>query len=86
MGGWIATDEASPNFEDMIMNMRKGQSFAKKEFGVQSKVAVMVDSFGHSAANAALFHDMGIEATFIMRVDDTVRKAITKNHTQTFLM
>jgi hypothetical protein len=69
MGGWSATDETCPNYEDIINNMYIGHGFLKREFGISPKVAWMVDSFGHTQANAALFTDMGFEALFIGRVD-----------------
>ena len=85
MGGWIASDEASVNFEDLIMNIRKGQEFAKNEFGVHPRIAWMLDAFGHSSANAALFHDMGFEATFFTRIDDHLRDYLYNNSMQTFM-
>jgi alpha-mannosidase len=67
-GGWTATDEACPNYEDMINNMYLGHQFLKKEFGISSKVGWMLDAFGHSSANAALFSDFGFDAVFFTRM------------------
>jgi|TARA_B110001450_G_C17162161_1_gene295737 hypothetical protein len=61
-GGWSATDEACPNYEDMINNMIIGHNFLKSEFGVKPRTAWHVDAFGHSSANARLFADFGFEA------------------------
>ena len=47
-GGWSATDEACPNYEDMILNMHVGHQFLKKEFGIRPRVGWMIDAFGHS--------------------------------------
>lgn len=47
-GGWSATDEACPNYEDIINNMYIGHGFLKREFGVSPKIAWMLDSFGHT--------------------------------------
>jgi alpha-mannosidase len=69
MGGWSATDEACPNYEDIINNMYIGHGFLKREFGITPKVGWMIDAFGHTSANAALFSDFGFEALFIGRVD-----------------
>jgi alpha-mannosidase len=66
-GGWVATDEACPNYEDIILNMQKGHAFLQKEFGYKPTVGWMIDAFGHSAANAALFSDFGFEALFFSR-------------------
>jgi len=68
-GGWSATDEACTNYEDLINNMYIGHNFLKREFGVIPKIGWMLDSFGHSAANAALFADFGFDAVFFARVN-----------------
>jgi alpha-mannosidase len=69
MGGWSASDEACPEYTQLINNMYFGHQWLKKEFGVVPKVGWMVDSFGHSASNAALFADFGFDAMFIGRMD-----------------
>lgn len=73
-GGWSSTDEACPNYEDLINNMYLGHAFLLKEFGVRPKIGWHVDPFGHSAANAALFSDFGFEAIFISRLDEGERQ------------
>lgn len=85
MGGWTANDEACPNYEDIINNMYIGHGFLKREFGVTPKVAWMIDSFGHTQANAALFADMGFEAMFIGRVDYQVRDQLKRDKSLIFL-
>ena len=74
MGGWSATDEACPNYEDMINNMYMGHHFLKNEFGVIPRIGWMIDPFGHSAANAALFVDFGFDAVFISRLNQAERE------------
>jgi len=68
-GGWSMHDEATPHYEDMINNMMHGHDFLKKEFDVVPRIGWHVDPFGHSAANARLFADMGFEAWFFARLD-----------------
>jgi len=68
-GGWSATDEATPNYEDMVNNMVKGHEFLKREFGVVPRTGWMIDSFGHSAGNARLFADFGFDIQFFARFD-----------------
>ena len=68
-GGWSASDEACPSYEDMINNMVKGHQFLKSEFGVTPRIGWHIDSFGHSSANARLFSDFGFEALFVARLD-----------------
>ncbi len=33
-GGWVASDEACPTFEDFIINILAGHEFLEKEFGI----------------------------------------------------
>jgi len=74
-GGWVANDEACTNYEDIIMQMYIGHQFLKKEFGVVPRVGWMLDAFGHSTANAALFADFGFDAVYFARVDDLERES-----------
>jgi alpha-mannosidase len=87
MGGWVATDEACSNYEDIINNMQFGHSWLRKEFGITPKVGWMLDAFGHTAANAALFADFGFEAIFFSRLDQKERQERMKpqNHSMNFL-
>jgi len=68
-GGWSATDEACPSYEDMINNMVIGHQFLKREFGVVPRTGWHIDAFGHSAGNARLFADFGFEIQFFARAD-----------------
>jgi alpha-mannosidase len=40
-----------------------------EEFGVTPRVGWNIDPFGHTEANAALFHDLGFDAVFFARMD-----------------
>ena len=84
-GGWSATDEACPNYEDIINNMVMGHQFLKKEFGVKPRVGWHLDAFGHSSTNARLFADFGFEAQFFARLDRTEKDTRFKNATMEFL-
>ena len=68
-GGWSASDEACPTFNDLIDNMLLGHEFLMKEFGVVPRAAWMIDSFGHTATNARIYADIGFEAMFTARMD-----------------
>lgn len=57
------------------MQMYIGHQFLKKEFGVTPRVGWMIDAFGHSAANAALFADFGFDAVYFSRIDEEQRLA-----------
>ena len=84
-GGWSSTDEACPNYEDIINNMYLGHMFLKKEFGVIPKIGWMIDAFGHSTANAALFADFGFDAVFFSRIDLPERTDREKGGNSTFI-
>jgi alpha-mannosidase len=70
-GGWVSHDEACPSFNELIDNMLEGHLFLKSEFGIVPKIAWHIDEFGHSAVNAMLFAQMGFEAIFFARDDET---------------
>lgn len=58
--------------------MHMGHSFLKKEFGVTPKVGWMLDAFGHSETNAALYNDFGFEMLFFSRMNGHERQKIQK--------
>ena len=68
-GGWVAGDEADPNYEDMINNMMIGHQFLEKEFGVKPTIGWDIDTFGHSDTNNRLFSELGFDAMFFSRLD-----------------
>ncbi len=68
-GGWISFDEACPNHQDMILNMRVAHDFMQREFGITVDVGWQIDSFGHSGGAAKLYAEMDYRALFIVRID-----------------
>lgn len=85
-GGWSANDEACPAYEDIVDNMVTGHQFLQKEFGITPRVAWLLDSFGHSSANARLYADMGLEALFVGRLDVRDReKRFMEDHSLNFI-
>lgn len=84
-GGWSANDETCTNYEDIINNLYIGHGFLKREFGISPKIAFLLDEFGHTQANAAIYSDMGFEAMFIGRVDYQVRAQMKKDKSLIFL-
>ena len=69
-GGLVQTDEATPNYADIIRNFEAAQDFLRKEFGVTAKVGWQLDPFGHSSTNAELMIQMGMEAIFMGRINE----------------
>jgi hypothetical protein len=84
-GGWVAPDEACPNYEDFILNVQIGHQFLQKEFGFRPTVAWNVGVYGHSAAAQALFADFGLEAQFFDHLLNEPKGRREVNASQTFL-
>jgi lysosomal alpha-mannosidase len=84
-GGWSATDEACPSYEDLIVNMHIGHQFLFDEFGIKPRIGWMVDPFGHSQGNAAVFSDFGFEALFFSRMNYDMRRRFWKEKKMTFM-
>ena len=82
MGGWVHTDECNADFEDIIENFVKGHQWISQEFGVAPRVGWNIDAFGHTEANAAIFHDLGFDALFFSRASkaDIDYRFDSKNH------
>lgn len=84
-GSWVSTDEATTNYEDMILNMHIGHAFLYGEYGIRPRVGWMVDEFGHSAANAALYSDFGLEALIMSRKQDDMKIEAEENKELSFV-
>jgi hypothetical protein len=53
--------------------MQIGHSFIYNEFGIRPRYGWMIDEFGHSAANAAMFSDFGLDAFLVSRYPDDIK-------------
>lgn len=87
MGGWVGAEESTANYDDLIGNFVKGHQWIKKEFEITPTVGWNVDPFGHTQANAAIFHDLGFEALFFARLggDEIYQRFDPENHASLFL-
>lgn len=72
-GGYVQTDEACSNYEDIITNMQEGRKFLADEFNVNPTIGWQLDPFGHSVANARLFAEMGLDSMVFARVSDDTK-------------
>jgi len=73
-GGWVQNDEALPDFDLVLRQMRMGLQYLKDELNVSSvKVGWQLDSFGHSSLTAALWEKMGFEELVFSRVEEKFR-------------
>ena len=63
-----------------------GHKFLWEEFQVKPKVGWMLDAFGHSEANAALFSDFGFEVLFFTRLNPETRDKLKNDKMLHFLL
>jgi len=68
-GGVSMNDEGDVYYEDTIDQMTVGHQFLLQNFGVTPTVGWHIDCFGHAAAQAALFAQMGFSSFFFARID-----------------
>ena len=67
----VSTDEACPDYADMIRNFEQAHEFLWYEFGVKPKIGWQLDPFGHSAANASIFAELGFDAIVFSRINQS---------------
>jgi alpha-mannosidase len=47
-GGWVASDEACPIYEDLLQNLITGHMWLRDTFGIVPRIGWHCDAFGHS--------------------------------------
>jgi len=65
--------------------MHIGHQFLFDEFGIKPRIGWMVDPFGHSQGNAAVFSDFRFEALFFSRMNYDMRRRFWKEKKMTFM-
>ena len=83
--GWSMSDEANVHYEDFINNMKAGHDFLKAELGYRPTIGWHIDPFGHHSASAALFAEMGFNAWFFARMDQSDKAKRVDNKELEFL-
>lgn len=68
-GGWCMNDEATTYYEEIIDQMTLGHEFLKKHLNISVKIGWQIDTFGHSASQAKISSQMGIDAMILNRID-----------------
>lgn len=76
LGGWVASDEAAPLYQDILDNIMIGHDFLQREFEITPKVAWHADAFGHSSEVAKLFMDLGYEAFIFGRMSNGMKDTL----------
>ncbi len=84
-GAWVANDEATVYYEDILENFRLGNRWLNKVFNITPTVGLQVDSFGTSATHAALLAQTGYKALFFSRIDEAERAYRKGNQTMEFM-
>jgi len=84
-GGWVANDEATVYYEDIIENFRLGNRWLQEVFGITPTIGWQVDSFGTSATHAALLAQTGYEALYFSRLDHLDRQYRKGNQSLEFM-
>ena len=83
-GGLVSTDEACTDYVDILRNFEQAQSFLDREFDkLKPKIGWQLDPFGHSAANAYLFTELGLDTMVFSRINEQDKmKRIEKSNLQ----
>lgn len=76
----VMPDQALPYFDDLINNYEYGREFALREFGMLSRMAWAIDSFGSSSTTSRLMADMGFDLQVINRISESVRREIEQKN------
>ena len=66
----VSTDEACPDYTDMLRNFEQAHDWVWQEFGVKPRIGWQLDPFGHSAANARLMTELGLETVVFTRMNE----------------
>lgn len=68
MGGWTLQPDCNlPSGESIIGQIQDGTAYFQEKFGVRPRVAVNVDSFGHSRGLVQILRKCGYEGYLFMR-------------------
>ena len=66
----VSTDEACPDYADMLRNFEQAHDWIWQEFGTRPTIGWQLDAFGHSAANARIMAELGLEAVVFARMNE----------------
>lgn len=78
-GGFVQSDEASPDFEMVIRQLENGHQYLYKEFGVKRvRVGWQIDPFGHSALTPSVWNKFGYEFLVVNRININFREQLIK--------
>eukprot|EP01117_Protostelium_nocturnum_P005720 TRINITY_DN2065_c0_g1_i1.p1 TRINITY_DN2065_c0_g1~~TRINITY_DN2065_c0_g1_i1.p1 ORF type:complete len:1186 (+),score=493.65 TRINITY_DN2065_c0_g1_i1:3529-7086(+) len=73
IGGIAMNDEACPTYYEEINQMTDGADWLFQNFGVKPKANWHIDPFGHSAATASLWAQMGFSSWGLNRIPYTIK-------------
>ena len=84
-GSFVANDEATPFYNDIVDQIRIGHQFLQEEFNITPKTAWYIDSFGHSAGNAYLMSEMNYENIVLGRMHANYLNFLQKTKSTEFI-
>lgn len=73
-GGYAMSDEATPNYQDILLNLQKGHQFLFDEFNFVPRAALSVGSSGHPQAYARILAEGGFNSLYILNVNKEERE------------
>ena len=68
-GGFVQNDEANTRYHEMLLNLRLGNQFIEKEFGIKPIVGWQLDPFGHSSSMAYIYQQLNYKYVVLDRID-----------------
>lgn len=83
--GWVMNDEASAYYEDVIEQFILGHVYLNQRFNYVPTTGWSIDPFGHSATQAYLFAQMGINMVFLERIHSKDLEKRKKNGDMEFI-
>lgn len=87
-GGWVENDEGVTNWMAMVNQMTLGHFWIRNTMGNVKYVpntSWQIDCFGHTGAQARLFHEMGLQGHVIGRVDFPLKAAWRQSRSLEFV-
>lgn len=84
-GGWVAPDEANPNYDAVLMQLMEGHAWLQEHVGVRPRFGWSIDAFGHSPVMPWVMAQSGMEALVINRVHQDIKKDFRENQKLEFI-
>ena len=67
-GGWVIPDESGTHYDDIILVLKIGHEFLKKNFNYTPQTAWSTDTFGHKTGAQMIYASAGYKGNMVGRV------------------